>query len=84
MTRLKPGGTLAQRLLRSMRKGIPPRMPPDGGPPPDFAATRNVRTEHPPGPGTGGDKAEAATRHARVAAFLDPGPESECPERGAG
>jgi hypothetical protein len=38
--------------------------------PPDFAATRNVGTEHPPGPGTGGDKAEAATRHARVAASL--------------
>jgi len=52
--------------------------------PPDFAATRNVRTEHPPGPGTSGNKAEAATRHPRVAAFLDPGPESACPERGAG
>jgi hypothetical protein len=83
MIRWKPGGTLAQRLLCSMRKGIPPRMPPHGGPP-DFAVKRNARTEPPPGPGTGGDKAEAATRHARVAAFLDPGPESGCPERVAG
>ena len=52
--------------------------------PPDLAARRNVRTEHPPGPGASGDKAEAATRDPRVAAFLDPGPESVWPERGAG